>query len=56
MDNSVEPLFETPEKIDAMSIVGNTMYVASGKRVYSFDLPEQPEVEKTLWQKLTGSK
>lgn len=55
MDNSVEPLFETPEKIDAMAIVGNTMYVASGKRVYSFDLPE-PEVKKTLWQKLTGAK
>jgi len=55
MDNSVEPLFETPEKIDAMAIVNNTMYVASGKRVYSFDLPE-PEVEKTLWQKLTGAK
>ena len=55
MENSPEPIFETPEKIDAMSIVGNTMYVASGKRVYSFDLPE-PEVEKTLWQKLTGSK
>jgi len=55
MDNSVEPLFETPEKIDAMCITGNTMYVASGKRVYSFDLPEQ-EVKKTFWQKLMGNK